>query len=66
MTRSADATFFAHSSMAKFETGHLYACLFDHIRQGQNRIRQIVSCRLALNYIAQSFSYSLVIKVETV
>ena len=47
MTTSADATFFAHSSMAKLEIRHLYACLFDHIRQGQNRIRQIVSCRSA-------------------
>ena len=34
---------FPHSSMANFETCHLYACLFDHIGQGQSRIRQIVS-----------------------
>ncbi len=33
MTTSADVEFFAHSSMVKFETRDLYACLFDHIRQ---------------------------------
>ena len=33
MTTSAYATFFAHWLTAKFETWHLYACLFDHMRQ---------------------------------
>ncbi len=31
--------------MANVETRHLYACLFDHIRQVQNRVRQIASCK---------------------
>ncbi len=33
---------FAHSWMAKFETWHLYPCLFDHIRHGQISTRQII------------------------
>ena len=63
MKTTADATISVEQLTAKFKTWQLYTQLLEYIRQGNNRIRLVASCRWALRTYFTLFLMFIIITV---